>query len=200
MDELEAVNTLLRNIGTSPVNSLTVGHPDVQAARTVLDQTRKRIQRRGLWFNTDYDVLLQPEATTKKILVQNVVELDINNREIIKRGDYLYNRLYQTYQFDGPVTVRKMVQYVEWDDLPDVAKEYAVYRAGAQFVRDELEDESLVRDLKEEARLAQIEMEAQHLRSQQLNSFQHQRIARARGGVRPYHSGNGRRFHGTPDA
>ena len=53
MDELEAVNMLLRAIGSSPIVNIDVRHPDAANAIASLDRIRKRMQRRGWWFNLD---------------------------------------------------------------------------------------------------------------------------------------------------
>ena len=197
MDELEAVNVLLGNIGTSPIDSLTVGHPDANAAVRTLRIAAKYVQRKGLWFNTDYNVYLQPDATTKKILVRSAVSIELQDRSIIKRGDYLYNRSTQTFKFDADVFVFKIISYLDWDDLPDIAKTVALYRAGAEFVRDELEDMQLVDLLQREEAKANVELTSENIVNQQLNIFDTPRIRRARSGVRPFRS---RTFFNTPDA
>jgi len=199
MTELEAINVLLGNIGTSPVNSLNTGHPDATAAEKTLNRWRERIQRRGWWFNVDYQVTLQREPVTNKIPVLNVVSAELPDQTIVKRGDYLYNRVTQSYIFTEDAFAQRVIRYVVWDDLPDVAQEFALNLAGAEFVRDEIEDTNKQLSLEQSAELARQELVAQDLREQNFNSFDKSRVARARGGVRPYGRGTAR-FYGTPDA
>ena len=58
MEKLEAVQMLLRAIGSSPVNSLNVAHPDVANALNSLERLRKSVQKRGWWFNTKLELTL----------------------------------------------------------------------------------------------------------------------------------------------
>jgi hypothetical protein len=197
MTETEAVNVLLGNIGADKVNSLTLGHPDVDAARAVLLRACRRVQRSGWWFNRDYNVSLQPEPVTGKILVSNVHEVNIYDQAIIKKGDYLYNRITQSYVFTVNVLAVSVISYVPWDQLPDTAQEVAMYRAGAEFVRDELEDASKEASLNNEAALALIELKSEDMRVQGYNAYNKRRVASARSGVRPYGKPTSH-FYGTP--
>ena len=47
MEELEALNLLLRAIGSDPVNSLKTNQPDAANAIDTLNRYRKRVQKRG---------------------------------------------------------------------------------------------------------------------------------------------------------
>jgi hypothetical protein len=199
MTETEAVNVLLSNIGADKVNSLTLGHPDVDGARAVLLKACRRVQRSGWWFNRDYNITLRPEAVTKKINVSSYHEINITDQAVVKRGNYLYNRLTQSLMFEDNVVALTAIVYLPWDALPDTAQEVALYRAGAEFVRDELEDANKEASLNNEAALALIELKAEDMRVQGYNAFNKDHVNRARRGVRPY----GRPaviFFGTPDA
>ena len=51
MLELDAINMMLRAIGSTPVNNVEIPQPDVANARRTLDRNRKSAQKRGWWFN-----------------------------------------------------------------------------------------------------------------------------------------------------
>lgn len=198
MKELEAVNVLLSNIGQAEVNSLTVGHPDVANARKTLDRASRRLQRSGWWFNRDYAVTLEPEAVTKKIRVANTSELELSDYALVQRGDYLYNRSTQSYEFDDNVVATSLIWHMEFDLLPEIAQDVVVYRAGAEFVRDELEDPNKEQALRQDERIAMIALKEEDLKLQRYNVFSRDHVGRARRGVRPY-GGHIQRFANTPD-
>ncbi len=198
MNELEAMNMLLRLIGSSPVNDITNSHPDVANARTTLNRIRKQAQRRGWWFNTDYDVIYQPNETGEIIISDEISTLVAESRNYVKRGNKLYDKRLQTFNFANNVLVNRQVRYIEWDDMPDAMKDYCAYFAGAEFIRDELEDLQKKKDLQQSAGIAMLDVKKQDLEEGRYNSFQSARALRARGGVRPYGRGT-MRFTGSPD-
>lgn len=197
MDELEAINVMLSNIGQSEVNSLTSGHPDVANARKTLDRARKRIQRPGWWFNREYELTITPEPVTGKLRVADLTEVEVRDYEIVQRGDYLYNRVTQSYVFTEAITLVTAIRYLDWDLLPDTAKDAALFRAAAEFVRDELEDPNKEAALREDESTAMVALKEEDLNVQKYNVFNKRHVANARLGVRPY-SSRTRRF-GAPD-
>jgi predicted nucleic acid-binding Zn ribbon protein len=198
MTELEAMNMLLRLIGSSPVNDIENSHPDVANARTTLDRIRKQAQRRGWWFNIDYGVTYQPNEINEIVLADEVTTLVAGNRDYVQRGRKLYDKRCNTYKFTTDVVIERQVRYIEWDDMPDSMQMYCAYFAGAEFVRDELEDPQKQQDLQKSAGMAMLDVKKQDLEEGRYNIFANARIARARGGVRPYGRGT-MRFFGSPD-
>lgn len=198
MNELEAMNMLLRLIGSSPVNSTDNKHPDVANAKVTLNRIRKQAQRRGWWFNTDYNVVYEPNEQSEIVLSSEVSTLVASSRNYIQRGNKLYDKVNNTFKFNCNVLVKRQVRYLEWDDMPDAMKDYCAYFAGAEFIRDELEDLQKKKDLQQSAGIAMLDVKKQDLEEGRYNVFDSARVARARAGVRPY----GRSsilFAGSPD-
>ena len=185
MNELEAINFMLGEVGSDEVNSLTLGHPDVDAAVKVLKRAREKAQRKGWWFNTDYNVTLNPEAVTKKVRVVDLHTVVPEIRDHVKRGDFMYDVQKQSFQFDVPVKLLQYRRYLAWDDLPDTVKDHVLYTASADFVRSELEDPNKEASLRQDAKEMLIEMNSMHLEVTQPNMFDRQHVRNARAGVRP---------------
>lgn len=200
MDELEALNMLLKLIGSNTVNDVTTNHPDVANARTTLDRIRKRAQKRGWWYNIDYNVIFQPDPTTKEIVIAKEIVSFVGDRNLhVVRGGKLYNKIDQTFQFEENITAHRLTRNLEWDDMPASMQEYCAYFAAAEFVRDELEDPTKQKSLETSAGIALIDVKQDDLEQSQLNSFQKSRVAQAKAGIAPYSRGS-RRFFGSPDA
>lgn len=198
MDELEALNMLLRLIGSSPVNSLDTPHPDAANAKTTLDRARRQTQRNSWWFNTDYQVTLYPDNSGYVPVPDTYSSVVFANNCYIVRGDKVYNRVTQTYEINDEVLAQVVIQVLDWDNLPMIVQDYCAYTAASQFIRDELEDPTKEQQLQQDAMKFLIDMRKQDLTENQYNIFNKSRVVQARGGVRPY--GRKLRFTGTPDA
>ena len=200
MEELEAINMLLRLIGSTAINDIETAHPDAANARATLDRIRKRVHKRGWWFNIDYGVIFQPDPTTKEIIIAKEIVSFIGESKFqyVVRGGKLYDKVLQTFQFEEDITAHRLTRILEWDDMPATMQEYCAYFAAVEYVRDELEDASKIRDLKESAGIALIDLKQDDLEQGQYNVFNTSRIRQARAGVQPYTRSN-KRFFGDPD-
>jgi len=198
MNELEALNMLLRLIGSSPVNNVDTPHPDASNAKTTLNRIRRQAQRRGWWFNIDYNLTYSPDDVGNILIPDEISSLVAVDNNFFKRGKKLYNKYDNTFIFTGPVEIYREVRILEWDDMPDCMKEHCAYLAGSQFVRDELEDPQKQQDLNISAGQAMIDVKKQDLEEGRYNTFNKSRVLQARAGVQPYNRNN-RRFHGDPD-
>tara|TARA_R110000851_G_scaffold5402_4_gene22416 strand:+ start:6958 stop:7572 length:615 start_codon:yes stop_codon:yes gene_type:complete len=200
VDELEAMNMLLRAIGSSPVNSLETLHPDAVNARTTLNRIRQQAQRRGWWFNIDYCVAFTPDPQTGEVAIPDTIsKVVFENKYLVARGNKLYDKYNQSYVFSG-LQIANRVQYtVLWDDMPPSLQENVAYVSAAHFVRDELEDTAKVQSFREEAAVAMRDVLKDDLEQGQYNVFDKGRVIRARIGVRPYalHNSNIVGFNGV---
>ena len=137
--KLEAVNTVLATVGSSPVSALTGAQSaDVRMAISTLDEVSREIQTVGWHFNTDEKVPLAPDPVTLEIvLASSIVRCDMeefyaNGLDIVQRGQRLYDRTNRTYQF-GSTLYATIVTLLEWDDLPEPARRYITIRASRLF-------------------------------------------------------------------
>ncbi|QDP58704.1 MAG: putative tail tubular protein [Prokaryotic dsDNA virus sp.] len=199
MTELEAMNMLLRLIGSSPVNSLSTPHPDAANAKVTLDRIRKQFQRKGWWFNVDYKITMNPDSNDEIKLPSTYSTVIFQDSSLIKRGKYVYNKIEQTNKMYQPVIIERAVNTLDWDELPQSVQEYCAYFAGSQFIRDELEDPQKEANLQQSATQVLIDIRQQDLEESKFNMFNKRRVLQARAGVSPYSRGT-QRFFGTPDA
>ena len=64
---LAAVNTIISNIGQSPVASLETGNPLVEIAEGILHEVSRAVQAEGWLFNTELHYTFTPNETTGEI-------------------------------------------------------------------------------------------------------------------------------------
>ena len=186
MSEIDAVNMLLRAIGSTPVNSLSAVHPDVANARVALNRARNKGQHRGWWYNTDYGTQLVPNEDGEIVVPQQVSTLVCNSRNYVRRGDKVYNKLTNSYIFTAVIDIHRLVRILDWEDMPDCMREYCAYLAAAEFVRDELEDPQKEAEFNNRAIQSRFDVQKRDLEEGRYNMFSSSRTVQARAGSRPY--------------
>jgi hypothetical protein len=138
MTELEAVNFMLATIGESPVSSLNEsGNVDAVMAFQALNRVSREVQSKGWHFNTESDLKLTPTFPSNEIrLPSNCVQVDTvgvdKAIDVAQRGLVLYNRIDKTTVFSKSLLV-DMVLLLDWDLLPQAAREYIAIRAARSF-------------------------------------------------------------------
>ncbi|CAM0009701.1 tail protein [Vibrio phage K436] len=191
MDKLTAVNKLLKMIGTRKVTSVAIRHPDVSDAVEELEQWTESLLKRGWWFNRRNRVVHQPNSNGEIVFGLNVLRIEIPDGcrspvgSIAKHDRRLYNADDNTYTFNHSMELTVFVG-MEWDDLPDSAQYYIVYRAGSEFVRDKLEDTAKSAALRLEADGQMEDLQAEEIRTEKVNMFNNPSAAKLRRGRRPF--------------
>lgn len=145
---LEAVNRVLQMLGEAPVNSLNGQFGLAQQAQDSLIDVSRKIQAEGWSFNTDLARTLQRDAITNEIAVgANVSRVEVDrythmDLDVVQRGSKLYDRRGLTYQFDVDV-VADVTYILEWEELPEYARQYFTIKAGRQLQEAILGDSNL---------------------------------------------------------
>ena len=147
--ELEAINIMLAAIGEAPVNSLTGQVPvDVRIAQSTLIEVNKRIQSEGWSFNTEIDVTLVRNQTTKQIeLSTDILRIDANIHQHptidpIQRGLKLYDRLNNKFEFDEDL-ICTVIYLRTFEEIPEPARRYITIKAARVFVDRLVTDDGL---------------------------------------------------------
>ena len=135
--ELEAINTMLSTIGESPVNAVEdTGNVDVVIARQILQTVSREVQARGWHFNTEINYTITPDSEGYLVLPNTVLKVDTvypdSSKDVVVRGSRLYDREKHTYVFTDAVKV-DMTILLTFDELPEVARNYATIRASRIF-------------------------------------------------------------------
>lgn len=144
MSELDAVNVMLSVIGSQPVNSLELaGVSEVSIARETLHQVSRQVQSIGFRFNTEENYPLPVDVDGYIYVPRNALKLDISDptdRDIVQRGNRLYDRKRHSFKFDAPVEV-DIVFFLPFEELPQVVRDYVTIRAARVFQGRVLGDE-----------------------------------------------------------
>ena len=143
--ELEAVNTMLSAVGEPPINSLDgQKNADAAIARNILTEITREVQAHGWHFNSQIKVEFTPDGATKEIsLTDNILRIDIehfaqgttgstDNRDVTQRGDRLFNKTDNTYEFTSNV-IASVIYALDWTELPEPARRYTTVRSARIF-------------------------------------------------------------------
>ena len=181
---LDAINTVLRGVGESPVADETSTHPSVQSARATIENVRIELLSEQWWFNKDLSVTLTPDASDFIHLPLNTQQVQVpSNRFIVRRDDRLYDTINNTYVFEKAVEVN-LHPDIQFNDLPPLAQLYISYRATADFISEDDGDMNKQQTAQSRADSTYVKMNALHLKQSQLNALDAPASARLRTGVR----------------
>lgn len=146
MTELEAINYMITVAGLQPVSTLEVeGIPELTIAKATLTAVSREVQSEGWNFNSEYSYTLTPEAENNYILVPlNAISIDPSDDyyNYVVRGGKLYDKMNQQYTFDSTVDV-DVIWYFDFDELPQVARDYIMIRATRVFQSKILADPTI---------------------------------------------------------
>jgi len=134
---LQAVNRVLQMLGEAPVNSLQGQFGLAKQAEDSLNDVSRTLQTEGWSFNTDLEKTLERNSSNEIELSSNVSRVVVDNLEypdidVVQRGDKLYDRRNNRYTFDEDLIV-DMTTILEWDFLPEHARQYITIKAGRQL-------------------------------------------------------------------
>jgi hypothetical protein len=146
---LEAVNLMLDTIGQAPVNTLSGQvSVDVKRAENLLDHISREVQSRGCSFNAEDDYPLTPTTAGEVLLPSNLIAIDLDpatygpaSYDVVIRGNRLYNKVTHSYSFTEPLKA-DVVLLLDFEELPQYARNYVVVRAARKFQDSSLGSET----------------------------------------------------------
>ena len=163
---LEAINTMLSCIGQAPLNTLEGSKSYFTiSAEKILDDEVKRFQLQGWDFNSEDNYPLVPDVNEEIIIPKNIVMVKLpstlSNRYVVRDGK-LYDKIKHSYKIPS-VLKASVVFCFDFDELPEVAKEYAKMSAAYKFVKRELGSQAVCQYTQEDFSEARIALEQHEL-------------------------------------
>ena len=156
--KLQAINTILSSVGESPITSTDYISDSASAtiASNILDEVDRSLQSRGWSFNTDLGTTLTRAQDTSIPVPSASIRVNISETtyptiKLVLRGTKLYNAKASSYFFTSDL-VADVVTLLDFELLPEPARNYIVVRASRLF---------LVRTRPEEAQAKLIEVDEQ---------------------------------------
>lgn len=164
--KLEAINTMLSCIGQAPLNTLDGSKSYFTiSAEKILNDEVKRFQLQGWDFNSEDNYPLAPDVNDEITIPSNIIMINLpsilKNRYVVRQGK-LYDKQKHTFKILN--TLRASVVFCfDFEELPEVAKEYAKMSAAYKFVKRELGSEAVCQYTQEDLSEARIALEQHEL-------------------------------------
>ena len=158
--ELSAINYMLATIGEAPINTLEdLGVVDAITARSALQAVTRTILVEGWSFNTDVGFPLVPEGFDPFEIKVPPNALSVTPMgsfsNLTVRGGRLYDKSRFSYTFQGfPAVPCEIIWSLQFDELPEVTKQYIAVRAGRMFQKQAVASELLHAITEEDERRA----------------------------------------------
>jgi len=188
--ELDAVNTMLTSIGSSPVNTLAVvGVRDINIARSALSSTLRSVLLRGWSFNTDTNYELVPDGTSNILVPDTALWVEPCDRSkdyVVRYADtqaMLYDKKNHTFTItDNPLKV-DIIWALPFEAIPEAARGYITTKAARIFQSQIIGSDVLYRftaDHETEAFATLKRLEARTKKVNILNGGHNMRATRSR--------------------
>lgn len=135
LTKLQAINIVLSNVGQSPVSSIDALNPAVKLAEGMIDEVNNAVQSEQWVFNTEQDYPFVPDINGNINVPSNLLALDgvpWDSKQLIIRQGKLYDKVLHTYIFDSTLYL-DVVWLFDFEDLPEVFKQYITIRAANLF-------------------------------------------------------------------
>lgn len=169
---LSAVNQILRSIGEREVASYVDStRGDVSSSVSELEGTSKAVLGEGWHFNHETrDYSPEPDGRIPVPLTALSAGLvgPISRDEVIMRGGYFYNKTDSTYIFTADIKVDVILD-LEWDELPEAARQYIVARAARRVAEQRVGDQLLIQTLQQEEGRTRVVLENEETESGDYN-------------------------------
>jgi hypothetical protein len=179
--ELEAVNFLLLSIGEQPINDLYVtGVSEVSIARSLIHQVSRQVQANGMSFNQEASYRL-PLSTENEIIVpSNTLKVDASDtsRDIVIRGDRLYDKEKHTFTFEESIDV-DIVFFLTFEDLPQTVRDFIITKSARLFQSKIVGSQALYAFSEQDEQQTYITMIRAENDSQDLNMLNNASIKKA---------------------
>ena len=148
--ELSAVNSILGSIGQSPLTTLNFNNPETAFVYNLLVEANKDIQNEGWHFNTEENVKVTPETTTKYVSIpSNYLRYDVHQKhvdktvDVVKRNGRLYDLVKHTDQFEEDLYLDIVTLY-PFTDVPPAFQRYIISRAAVRAATQLVANKELV--------------------------------------------------------
>lgn len=185
--ELDAVNYVLSQVGIAPVTDLSSTLPDIVTAQQRLYESSVWVQKQGMWYNKLICMEGVPDPDTKEIeLPDNTLKIMTDYPVfIIAKDGKAFSPLYNSFEFNEPI-IMDLVLLLEFDSVPPSVQDCIMYRAAAQHILHELEDQGKAQLPLQDFETAYVQLKSEDLEIKQRNAMSQPVVQRFLSRVRPY--------------
>lgn len=174
--ELEVVNSVLSVAGDNPVSSLDDEYQPVFIIKKMINDISRSMQTKGYWFNSEYDVTLEPNTITNRITLPfNLLKFEPKDTRYIARGLEVYDRESRTSTVEDSI-IADITLMLTFEQLPQSAREYIKARCRNQYNSEYFGEVNFKQDLAVELQEAKMALDKEHIENEDINIFNSQKV------------------------
>jgi len=185
MDYQDAVDLVLQFTGETPVNAPNE-HPLQGTIARFINSAMAREQLLDWWFNVDYGITLQQDSVGKVPISSQIHKTVFENSNFTVRGNWVYDKVNQTYLIKEDVLVVKATRQLPWEDMPELMQQWCMFQGAKYYILGTIGDGGLIKELRGEASRTLVMLKVQDIEEKNVNIFNTPQIARARTRRNPY--------------
>lgn len=183
---LQAVNVIMEAFGQAPVASLiNVTNLDAETALNRLYETSREVQEEGWHWNQEIDYKIDPNVGGEIVLpynclkVKKVYFLQGHKKDLVVRGDKLYDRIGHTFNV-GVTATMDMTIALPFEDIPEAARRYITVKAARRMASAKLHSTTAFRFTKVDEDEARMRVEQADAETDQRTLHNNPHIRRMR--------------------
>jgi len=171
---IDAVNRILAAVGDSPVSSIEEPtNVNVINAIKELDRVNRGEQKRGWSFNTISEYTLNKDTNTGQVSWSTTflrLKDTSGGKQLVRKGDYLYNLTDQTFTFNSSITVEAVILR-DFEEMPEAMQDYIIAKAANSFQIKYLGDPTLTESLQGELQEAWMGLQEYEMEQNDYNAL-----------------------------
>jgi len=183
LQELEALNYLLKTVGADSVDSINSLHPQAESAKEWLDTTRQQTLGNVWWFNREKTCYLDVNGLIEGYVPLSVIPYDKN---MIYRSTGFRDNLNHENKAFADVLCEYVSFDLPWIEIPETIQHLIKIKAAIEFVRAEINDESIIRTLEKILIAASVAASSMNIRQLRINKMDSPRPGRVMHRVKPW--------------
>jgi len=180
MDQLTAINRILRAVGELPVpltidiDDLPDGH-EAKTAKEILEEVNKELQENGLWFNRE-TITYTPIDDTITFSEDVITVSDTSGRNTYTiRSNELYDITNNTAGFTADLDLLTVTE-ITFTDVPAIFATLVVYVASRELHQFLNADTTVAKDIKENIYKQTIKVDREDMKNNKYNLIKGSRI------------------------
>jgi len=169
---LEVLNHVLNVVGESPVSDYNSTHPTATSVRTQIVRVNKELQKRGWYFNTEYDLTLTPNELGQILVPSTTLFIDPIDpySSLVRRGSKLYDPVEHTFIIDASVSVN-CVLLLSIEDLVESAAMYVMHKTALDYYVNDDGDNTKAIELEKRVATAWAALQSEELKAANVSAM-----------------------------
>lgn len=179
ISDLDAVNSVLRELGEQPLTTLDTSYPTADLAKTALNTARLELLQKGWWFNTIQNYSVTPNDQGLYATPENTLEFTPNDSNYVWSGQYIMDSTGNVNLYNQNQSIKGTLRFnIKLQALPWTAQQLVVTTAASKVYVSDFGPDTKYQELAMRIRELTTILSSQHIRAKRPNMLQRPEVAR----------------------